>query len=705
MKKITYSSIFLLLVLSGGVEARKYEFDARYIAGGYSDIFNKNMMDNGNYDVDVFVNDKYIGVEELYLKDIDGQLTPCITKAQLLIYQIIKSEADKFKYDKELCLIFDKRISFTYNAYSHRLNLSINNTLLKNNNDGIEDPSLWNNGINAFLLNYRANYMNSNVPRGESFSGTFEPGVNFGAWRLRNLTTWVKDNNKNIFKPVYSYLERALPSLKSKLTIGDRYTDNILFDSIPFRGISIKSDDSMIPFAMRSYVPTISGIARTHARVEVSKNGYLLYSTTVPQGEFKIKDASLFNLGSGELNVKVIEDNGDVQIYSIPYSTPVFSISENSFRFEIASGQYRSYDSQVVKKTFLEGSGIYGLPFGMSVFSGSQLSNVYQSFSLGISKDLGNIGAAALNVTQSKSRPKDIDGTLSGTAIGIKYNKFIGKSDTNISIDANNYFSSKFRTLPEIFDSYSEQSFYNPFPKKKNFSFNINQRMDKYGSLLIGFKRDQYWNNKHVDNINVGYNKSIGSSQLSFAYAKNKVKGNNSFKTQDVINLWVSMPFGMVSNNPVYANYQLTSSNKRANHEIGLSGTGFDRQLSWQVREQIKENSNERSNSYLQSSWRGTYGQIGFDFNQSQQKKSFSTNVSGGMVVHDQGITLGQRLSSTNALVEAKDISGAQVLGLPGIYTDFRGYASAGGLTPYQKTLYLSIQPPYRKMVTLSKQI
>ncbi|MGD7678760.1 fimbria/pilus outer membrane usher protein [Salmonella enterica] len=103
--------------------------------------------------------------------------------------------------------------------------------------------------------------------------------------------------------------------MKSKLTVGDKYTSADLFDSVPFRGFSLNKDESMIPFSQRTYYPTIRGIAKTNATVEVRQNGYLIYSTSVPPGQFEIGREQIADLGVG---VGVL----DVSIYEKKWAGP-----------------------------------------------------------------------------------------------------------------------------------------------------------------------------------------------------------------------------------------------------------------------------------------------------------------------------------------------------------------------------------------------
>lgn len=68
----------------------------------------------------------------------------------------------------------------------------------------------------------------------------------------------------------------------------------------------------MIPFSQRTYYPTIRGIAKTNATVEVRQNGYLIYSTSVPPGQFEIGREQIADLGVGVgvLDVSIYEKMG-----------------------------------------------------------------------------------------------------------------------------------------------------------------------------------------------------------------------------------------------------------------------------------------------------------------------------------------------------------------------------------------------------------
>ncbi|MCU6190598.1 fimbria/pilus outer membrane usher protein, partial [Enterobacter bugandensis] len=76
--------------------------------------------------------------------------------------------------------------------------------------------------------------------------------------------------------------ERALPSIRSRLLLGQGSTGTTLYDSIPFRGVQLASEPMMRADSQSRYAPVVRGVAESNARVEVRQNKYLIYSTNVP---------------------------------------------------------------------------------------------------------------------------------------------------------------------------------------------------------------------------------------------------------------------------------------------------------------------------------------------------------------------------------------------------------------------------------------
>lgn len=65
---------------------------------------------------------------------------------------------------------------------------------------------------------------------------------------------------------------------------------------------------------------------------------------------------------------------------------------------------------------------IYGLPYGATAYGGSQLSNNYQAYSIGVGQNLGALGAISIDVTQANSKLNNGD-TSRGQSYRFRYNK------------------------------------------------------------------------------------------------------------------------------------------------------------------------------------------------------------------------------------------------------------------------------------------
>ncbi|EPD6654907.1 fimbria/pilus outer membrane usher protein, partial [Shigella flexneri] len=58
-----------------------------------------------------------------------------------------------------------------------------------------------------------------------------------------------------------------------------------------------------------------------------------------------------------------------------------------------------------------------------------------------------------------------------------------------------------------------------------------------------------------------------------------------------------------------------------------------------------------------------------------ENMKQLGANLSGGILITRDGLTFGQNVDGTLALIEAPGATGVNVNGWPGLSTDFRGYA------------------------------
>ncbi|MDI5578104.1 fimbria/pilus outer membrane usher protein, partial [Salmonella enterica subsp. enterica serovar Anatum] len=124
----------------------------------------------------------------------------------------------------------------------------------------------------------------------DSYYLNLRSGMNLGAWRLRNYSTWTRNDGNNTWDNIGTSLSRAIVPLKSQLTLGDTSTAGDIFDSVQMRGVQLTSDEEMLPDSQRGFAPVIRGIAKSNAEVTVEQNNYVIYRSFVLPGAFEIND-------------------------------------------------------------------------------------------------------------------------------------------------------------------------------------------------------------------------------------------------------------------------------------------------------------------------------------------------------------------------------------------------------------------------------
>ncbi len=326
---------------------------------------------------------------------------------------------------------------------------------MQKNAQGYVDPSVWDRGINAAFLSYNASaYKTFNkLQGGEETTNAFTSvtaGANLAGWQFRHNGQWqwqdrttVDHTSKSSYDAISTYVQRAFPQYRGVLTLGESFTDGEIFDSYGYRGVDFSSDDRMLPNSMIGYAPRIRGNAKTNAKVEVRQQGQLIYQTTVAPGSFEINDLYPTGFG-GELEVSILEANGEVQRYSIPYASVVQMLRPGMSRYSVSMGQFRDKDIDL-DPFIVQGKYQRGVNNSITAYGGVQFSEDYSAVTLG-SAFATPIGAVALDVTHSQAdfeRRK----SESGQSFRISYSKLITPTDTNLTLAAYRYSTENFYKL------------------------------------------------------------------------------------------------------------------------------------------------------------------------------------------------------------------------------------------------------------------
>ena len=232
---------------------------------------------------------------------------------------------------------------------------------------------MWDEGITAAMLNYSLSGANSRARSGQAPAATASmqtcgrgsTSVPGGYATTPPVPRCVR---RDKWDNVYTLMQRAIIPLQAQLTLGDSSAPADVFDSMPFRGVQLASDDDMLPDSLKGYAPVVRGIARTNAQVVVRQNGYQIYQSYVAPGAFEIADMYPTG-GAGDLDVTIVEADGSEQHFTLPYASLPVLQREGRLKYALTAGQYRSYNRSV-ENPFGQLTGIYGLPHGITLYGG-----------------------------------------------------------------------------------------------------------------------------------------------------------------------------------------------------------------------------------------------------------------------------------------------------------------------------------------------
>ena len=609
-----------------------------------------------------------------------------------------------------------------------RLNISIPQAYMSTHARGYISPEKWDQGIPAILFNYNFNGSNN---RGDSSSDDYflslNSGANLGGWRLRDNSTWSYMRGSGMaadseWQHISTYVAHTVAPLRSEFMAGDVSTPSDVFTGLPMRGVVLASDDNMLPDSQRGFAPTVRGIAKSNSKVTITQNGYTVYQTYVPAGPFVIND--LYSMSSsGDLTVTVTGADGSNSTYTVPYASVPMLQREGRVKYGLAVGKYRSGNGDQEDVNFGQGTLMWGLRHGITAYGGVQFSDNYQAEALGFGFRIGEFGAMSLDATQANSTLAD-GSQHTGQSYRAMWAKSLNATGTNLQLATTRFSTRGFYTLdqttykimkgydvpqtlnqPHLTDSPTADytDYYDLYNTQKNqvqatVSQNIGDN-GKYGALYLTGTWTSYWNTSQDDaSWQFGYSSSWKDISYSVNYSYTK-EAEESGPADQQLSLSFSLPLGKwlspstsgggditkINTNSAFATYTMnTDKNGYTSNQVGINGTLLkDNNLSYSVTEGV-QNQGGGNNGSASLNYQGGYGNSNVAYNYSPGYQSVNYGLSGGIVIHQHGVTLSQPLGDTNILVAAPGAGNVGVSDSTGVKTDWRGYA----VVPYANTYH-----------------
>ncbi|MCU6668256.1 fimbrial biogenesis outer membrane usher protein [Enterobacteriaceae bacterium H4N4] len=667
----------------------------------------------GIYALDVYVNQVLVEQRDIELvrRKENNQVRPCLSTGQLQAWSVgISGEQQSQCVD--LASQFPGA-SMHVTIAEHRLDIQVPQLYMNKQPRGAVPATLYDEGVTAAFINYNlvANNIKSYGENNQYAYLYLNSGLNLGAWRLRSSSNLTKNSGEeHHWQNVASWAERALPSLQSRLIFGQTSTGNTVFDSVPYRGLQLASEQMMRADSQSQYAPVVRGMAESNARVEVRQNNYLIYSTNVSPGPFEFNDIVPASR-SGDLLVTIIEADGRHSNLVIPYTVLPGLVRYGQYNYELVAGKYHD-GAEGYSPSFAESQLSYGVSNTITLNTGALTAEHYSSVAAGLGKNMGNLGAVSFDLALSDTRLARGD-SRQGASARFLYAKSFIDSHTDFVVGGYRYSSSGYYDFQEAveerrrWDNDHYKSYYwdedensdpqwivtrpdityqsNYATKKDRLDVSVNQQIGELSQLYFTFSKQNYWQGSRSDTtVQSGLSSVLGKVTWSLYYQNTR---NHYTANDSSLNLRLSLPLNF-SGQPANATADFHSDRSgKVSSTAGLSGSLLeDNRLSYSV--QAAQNDSERTAGSAGIGYRGHAGNLWLGYASSEHAQQSSLNLSGGLVAHSGGLTLSQPLGSTFTLIEAENAQGVGLKNQTGNRIDPFGYTVAPNAIPYRNNVY-----------------
>jgi outer membrane usher protein PapC len=570
------------------------------------------------------------------------------------------------------------------------LYLNIPQAFLEYTDENWDPPSRWDEGIPGLLLDYNVNGRSQQQQRDGSksynLSGNGTTGANVGAWRLRADWQVNLDHQTGSGQPTNTrfdwsryYAYRAISSLRSKLTLGENYLDSGMFDSFRFSGVSLTSDDNMLPPNLRGYAPEVVGVAKTNAKVTISQQGRVLYETTVAAGPFRIQDIN--DAVSGQLDVRVEEQDGSVQVFTINTSNIPYLTRPGSVRFKLATGRPSDWQHRSQGPYFGTGEFSWGVSNGWSLYGGALLGGDYNALSVGVGRDLMALGAISFDTTESRARLPNNEGTLSGGSYRLSYSKNFDEYDSQVTFAGYRFSEQDFMSMSEFLDA--RQYGTRTGNGKEMYTITFNKHFRELGlSSYLNYSHETYWDRPVNDRytltlsryFDLGRFRNLSLSLSAYRNAFNGIKDDGAY-------LSLSVPWGDKST----VSYNTTVNRSDTTHGVSYYDQ-IDERSNYQISAGTSRSGGSASGYYNRN---GDIARV--SANASYQENRYSAvglTAQGGMTITPEGGALHRAgmIGGTRMLIDTQGVTNVPVKGFGSISrTNVWGKAVIGDVNSYYR--------------------
>ncbi|WP_153076209.1 fimbria/pilus outer membrane usher protein [Paraburkholderia bonniea] len=594
-----------------------------------------------------------------------------------------------------------------YDKLRQQLTVRIDESMMSRSRDTVP-PWRLAYGMPAVRLGYQINGSQStgnNYASAEhhaTFYGGFDLGANFGPWRFRSEQNYSRETTgKPKWERVSTYIQRDIVPWRSKLLAGEGVTDSLLFDSMPFTGAQLMTEDNLLPDYLAAFTPVVRGVAKSTAEVFVRQHGIRFYQAVVAPGPFTLYDVRP-PASSGDITVTVREADGTEHVSIVPYISMPLLVHKKVVKYALNVGRYRraSGSQGFTQPEFFQATAGIGLPYRISTFAGVLNARDYRSIAAGVGWDLAKAGSLSLDVTRSNVQDASLTDNPVGNRVRVRYAKSFASTGTGLNLDFRRYLGGHFRSLSDMLQRRADISYWRELlgddgdddgtiaksmapevPPRTALRLDIQQNVGDTGNVYATLINNRFGGKRAGrGSLQVGGTWYGGHFDIDAQAGVSRTAKINSTTFQ----VSVSIPLSMGKRKQTLR-YEASASRDDDGLKWGnkLSGSALrDYRLNYTLSQQQSKSAGAEGTASV--SYQADAGRVDVSYGQGRDYRKIDMGIAGSVIGYKDGVVLGQSLGDTIAILDAPGFPDISVDGQLATRTDARGRAVVSYVTPYR---------------------
>jgi len=536
-------------------------------------------------------------------------------------------------------------------------------------------------GIDAAFINYeldRSQEQNNSQNRiSENYQ--LDSGANLSGWMLRHSGHYSQQNGERGWLNDSLSMSRNLLSARSVLKLGDGNGSSDIFSSNSRTGVAIYSDDRLLPTGKRPVMGNIQGVARTSAEVTIQQGDRILLRKRVKPGNFSFKDVEVAD-SENALMLMVRESDGTVTVTTIPLLVLPTTTAAGNIKYDFFVGQTRPevWDT-AASKPYSQLTSVYGINKTVSAYGGYIYGNNYFASALGAGFNFRKAGLFSVDYKGVRYRTNSEE-IKYGDAIKTRYAVGMLGGQLTTNIQATYYPNSKYLSLTEFVDTQAEDPEY-PFMSEMyaNRKYQLEASLQynlQQGSLFSSLSNSWDRTGQRTTMLNTGL--TVLHKSISYSAFMTYMKSSN-YSEDRIINFSVGIPLSIFENNNIRLQPGINSNNGKISKSLMVSGSAL-RDSSFSYSGSVDEQYNQTS---AFANYQYSAGDTTLRYTQAPDRERVTYNQTGSVVLHSQGVTLGQRVGDTFGIACIEQTPGIGIINQIGLTTNSQGCAVVSNLAAY----------------------